>query len=80
MEWAVEGIGSYGHFKEQGLQVGVPDGSEGFHCRRFDYLSPFFVLKWCSRNAEIALATAGKTSVLVELTGVAVLPFSGWID
>ncbi len=63
--------GLYGHFKEQGLPIGVQEGLEGFYRRCIDYLSRNFVPKWDSPNTESALATTGATYVLVELIDVA---------
>ncbi len=73
-EWVVGGVGLNGHFSEQGLPMGVQDCLEGFHQVYVDHLSGEFVPKWYSPKAESVLATAGTTSILVELIGVATLP------
>ncbi len=70
MEWVMGGGGLYGYFREQRLPVGVQECPEGFHRRCVDNFSRYFIPKWDSPNAESALATAGKASLLVELIGV----------
>ncbi len=70
-EWAVEGGGLYGYFREQGLAVGVQECLEGFHQQNSGYFSQYFVPKWDSPNAESVLATAGTSFLLVEFIGVA---------
>ncbi len=57
-----EGIGRGRRWVEEYL--------EGFHRRCVDYLSRRFVPKLDSPNGESTLATAGITSLLVELMGV----------
>ncbi len=54
--------------------MGTPGNREclqGFYRGCVDYLSRQFVPKWDSPNGEGELATAGTTSLLVELIGVA---------
>ncbi len=70
-EWAVQWDVLYGYFGEQGLPVGVQKCLEGSHRGCVDHLSRQFVPKWDSPNAESVLATAGTTSLLVELIGLA---------
>ncbi len=68
-----------GRFGEQGLPMGIHGCLEGFHRGCVDSLSQQFVPKWDSSNGESKLATAGTTSLLVELIGAVALPFAGWI-
>ncbi len=79
-EWVVGGGGLNGHFSEQGLPMGVQDCLKGFHQGYVDHLSKKFVPKWDSPTAESVLATAGTTSMLVELIGVATLPRKCGLD
>ncbi len=76
-ECVVEGGELYGYFREQGLPVGVHECLAGFHRRCVDYFSRHFVAKWDSPNVECVLATAGTTSLLVELIGVALCGLDG---
>ncbi len=61
------GGGLYGYFWGQGQPVGVQECLEGFHRGRVDYLSRPFVPNEDSPNAEGVLATAGTTSLSMEL-------------
>ncbi len=71
MEWVV-GVGGLDWcFEEQGLPVGTQECLERFHRGCVDYLSRQFVPKWDGPNGEGELATAGTTSLLVELVDVA---------
>ncbi len=63
------GGGLYGFFGEQGLPVGVQEFK--VHKGRVDYLSRQFVPELYSPNGESVLANSGRTSLLVELIGVA---------
>ncbi len=72
-ECVVGGGELYGYFREQGLPVGVQECLAG--C--IDYFSRQFVAKWDSPNGERVLATAGTTSLLVELIGVALCELDG---
>ncbi len=65
------GGGLYGCFGEQELPIGVQECIERFHRGFVDYLSRKFVPKWDSPNCEGEFATAGTTSLLVELTNMA---------
>ncbi len=69
-EWVVGGGRLDGHFREQGLPVGIQECLERFHRGCVHYLSRQFVPKLNSANAESVLATADATSLLVELLGV----------
>ncbi len=78
-EWDVGGGGLDGYFGEQGLPVSVQECLERFQRGCVDYLSRKFVPKRDSPNCEGKLTTAGTTSLLVELVGVAAKPFAGWM-
>ncbi len=54
-----------------GTASGRPGVSSEVHKGRVDYLSRQFVPELYSPNGESVLATAGTTSLLVELIGVA---------
>ncbi len=71
MEYAVGGGALHGYFREQELPIGVQKCLERFHRRCLDYLSQLFTPKWNSPNAKSVLVTVSKTSLLVELTRVA---------
>ncbi len=60
------------YFEKQGLPVGIQECLERFHRGCVDHLSRQFVPGWDSLNGESELATAGTTTLLVELIGVAV--------
>ncbi len=70
-ERVVGGGGLDEYFGAQGLPVGTQECLEGFHRGCVDYLSQLFLPKWDSKNDEGELATAGATSLLVKLVGVA---------
>ncbi len=55
----------------------VPRGVEGFHRRCTDYLGQQCIPKLDSTNAETVLTTAGITSLVVELVGVADMALCG---
>ncbi len=61
-----------GLYREQGQPVGALKCLESFHRRCIDYFRRSVITKWGSPNAERALATVGKVSLLVELLGMAV--------
>ncbi len=65
------GGGLDGQLGEQGLPVGIQECLEKFRRECVEYLSWQFVQKWGSSNGGGKLATAGTTSLLVELVGVA---------
>ncbi len=69
-EWVVGGSGLDGYFGERGQPLGIQEYLEGFHRGCFEYLSRQVAPKWDSPNDESELATAGTTSLLVELIGV----------
>ncbi len=75
----MRGGGLDGYFEEQGLPVGIQECLERLHRGCVDYLSLQFVPKWDSPNGEGELATARTASLLVELLGVAVKRFAGWM-
>ncbi len=75
----MRGSGLDGYFGEQGLPVVIKECLERFHRGCVDYLSRQFVSQWDSPNCEGELATARIASLLVELVGVAILPFAGWM-
>ncbi len=64
--------GLYEHLGKQGLPVGIQEGLEKFHRGCVGYLSRHLFPGWDSLNGESELATAGTTTLLVELIGVAV--------
>ncbi len=63
------GGGLDGYLGEQGLPMGIQECLEGFQRGCVDYLSRQFVSIWDSPTAESVLATAGTTSLLMELVG-----------
>ncbi len=65
------GGGLYRCFVEQELPVGVQECIRGFHRGFVDYLSRKFVPTWDSQKCEGEFATAGTTSLLVELINMA---------
>ncbi len=69
-EWVVGENGLDGYFEEQRLPMGIQECLEGFHRGCVDYQSRQFAPKCDSPNDERELATAGSTSLLVELIGV----------
>ncbi len=64
------GSGLDEYFGEPGLPVGIQKCLERFHRGCVDYLSRQCVPKWDRPNGENELATAGATSLLVELVDV----------
>ncbi len=77
-EWVVGGGGLNGHFGEQGLPMGIQKCLERYCRGCVDCLSQQFVPKWDSPNDEGELATM-RSSLLVELVGVAAQPFADWM-
>ncbi len=62
-EWVVRGGGLDGHFREQGLLVGIQECLERYHRGCVDFLIRQFVPTWDSPNFEGELATAGTASL-----------------